>query len=75
MKPSIGRVVHYTQPEDEKHFNGIAVHPAVITRVWSETCVNLKVFFDCGPVEDRTSVVVKDDGHSTSCWEWPSRVE
>ncbi len=36
MKPSIGRIVHFVQ-------NGIH-YAAIIVKVWSDTCVNLKVF-------------------------------
>lgn len=36
--------------------NGIDEHPAVITRVWSEHNVNIKIFLDGGPVMDRNNV-------------------
>lgn len=56
----IGQSVVYIQGEHETLYNGHNNHPAIITQVWSPTCVNLKVFFDCGPVEDRTSVCTLD---------------
>jgi len=68
MAPSIGRIVVYTQPETEQPFNGHRDHPAIVTHVWSDTCVNLKVFFDCGPTDDRTSAVLGQH------WDWPARV-
>lgn len=46
QKPSVGRIVHVTV--DPRHNNGADVAPAVITRVWSDTCVNLRVLHD-GP--------------------------
>ena len=46
MKPTIGRIVHVLV--DPRHNNGSDVAPAVITRVWSDTCVNLRVLHD-GP--------------------------
>lgn len=58
--PNIGEpVVFIPNPGDEvaksnHNTDGVA---AVVTRVWSHGCVNLKIFPDCGPVQDRTSVV------------------
>ena len=46
MKPTIGRIVHV--PVDPRVNNGADTAPAVITRVWSDTCVNLRIFHD-GP--------------------------
>jgi hypothetical protein len=45
-KPAVGRIVHVTV--DAKHNNGSNVAPAVITRVWNDNCVNLRVLHD-GP--------------------------
>jgi len=63
--PTIGQIVVFVQPEHEQPFNGHREHPAVVTAVWAADCVNLKVLFDCGPVEDRTSQL---RGES---WVWP----
>lgn len=58
--PLIGEVVLFTpNPNDEvarsnHNRNEIA---AIVTRVWSESCVNIKIVPDCGPMQDRTSVV------------------
>ena len=55
QKPSIGRIVHVIV--DPKANNGSDVAPAMITRVWSDTCVNLRVTRDNhpGPEEWLTS--------------------
>lgn len=36
--------------------NGAKEHPGVVTRVWSDSMINAKVFPDCGAVTDCTSV-------------------
>jgi hypothetical protein len=46
MKPTVGCIVHVLV--DPRHNNGSDVAPAVITRVWSDTCVNLRILYD-GP--------------------------
>ncbi len=65
MSPTIGMAVVYNQPQVEEGFNGHRDHAAVITDVHSDTLVNLKVFFDCGPVDDRTSVELWNPGDPT----------
>lgn len=42
MKPTIGRIVHYRANGKWEAANGAETHPAIVTRVWSETCVNLE---------------------------------
>lgn len=58
-KPLIGEIVLFQcNPDDtiatSNHNHDVI--PAIITRVWSEVCVNLKIIPDCGPMQDRTSV-------------------
>lgn len=55
MKPAIGRIVHVLV--DPNMNNGSGTAAAVITRVWSDTCVNLRVLRDNypGPEEWLTS--------------------
>jgi len=74
MKPSIGRIVLFRSEQS----NGISEHPAVINRVWSDECVNLTVFPDCGAPISKTSVVQNEnmtDGNQAFAWRWPPRVE
>jgi hypothetical protein len=84
--PTIGRVVHYTLGEgDAKVINerrdadpnsGNRVlaredYPAVVVRVWSETCVNLQVLLDGGDTLWATS---RTEGDGPTYWHWPPRV-
>jgi hypothetical protein len=62
QKPSLARFV--LVPTDcllgQVQTNGADVAPAVITRVWSDTMVNVQIFLDAGPVVARTSVHLYD---------------
>lgn len=92
QKPSIGRIVHYKERSPsggdgeggygrDVEWNGSKVAPALITRVWSDTCVNLTIFPDNGVPYTRTSVYLLADeaaadspaGGSIRCY-WPPRV-
>lgn len=75
QKPSIGRVVHYVLPADSHHPG--EARPAIITRVWGDTCVNLHVFLDGkndydNPQEHewQTSRLLGEPGQQYS-WFWP----
>jgi hypothetical protein len=77
MKPSIGRIV--LVPMDPAKNNGADVAPAVITRVWSDTTVNVHVLPDGNVTEWRTSVVFRKSFEDREpgyvhCWTWPPRV-
>jgi hypothetical protein len=63
QKPSVGRVVHLK--------DGEASCAAIITKVWSDTCVNLAFFTEGGSCSPRTSVV---QGTENGQWAWPVRV-
>lgn len=73
--PSLGRIV--LVPAAPVTNNGAAVAPAVITRVWSDTTVNVRVLLDSTQSPEwRTSVGFVEDvdnltGHT---WTWPPRV-
>jgi len=59
-QPKIGEVVLFScNPDDTvaKSNHNYGPIPAIVTRVWSAVCVNVKIVPDCGPMQDRTSVV------------------
>lgn len=77
-KPSVPRMVLFRSTYPEEQWNGAAEHAAVITRVWSPTCVNLKVLCDGAPSVDFSSVELEGsftpiEGFPSRCWAWPGR--
>lgn len=75
LEPGVGDVV--LVPMDPAKNNGAAAAPAIVTRVWSPTTVNVRVLADSeDPAPDwRTSVVyadsLSDAYNSASVWTWP----
>jgi hypothetical protein len=71
MKPNIGRIV--LVPFN----NGADVAPGIITRVWSDTCVNVRVLCDSENLMWKTSVALFNTAEEAavghSCY-WPPRV-
>jgi hypothetical protein len=71
-KPSVGRIVlFHFQASDANLNNGLLVAPAIITAVWSDTCVNLKVLADNPHDQWKTSMSL---GEGPGQWSWPPRV-
>lgn len=76
-KPSLGRIV--LTHVDPSQNNGSTTAPAVITRVWSDEMVNLRVFCDAFTMPlSKTSVRLLDEEPSAgdarhTAW-WPPRV-
>ena len=69
MKPSIGRIVHYWDGDLAEP------SPAIITKVWSDECINLKVFRDgVDSSECVTSVPLLHEAKLSMFWSWPERV-
>jgi hypothetical protein len=70
MKATIGRMVvyHCSQDEKEKMNNYQETAPAIITAVWSDTCVNLKVILDGENNLWKTSAPL---GEAEMQWSWP----
>lgn len=54
QKPSLGQIV--LVPADPALNNGADVAPAMITRVWSDTLVNVRVLLDGHEVPWKTSI-------------------
>lgn len=74
-KPSLGRVV--LVPADPAVNNGAEIAPAIITRVWTDEVINVRVLLDSDAVQWRTSVGYVDsfdDIETTHHWTWPPRV-
>lgn len=61
QKPSPGRIVLVPVDAINLPSNGAEVVPGIITRVWSDTMVNLQVFLDAGLVVSRTSARLYED--------------
>lgn len=80
MKPTIGRIVTYNttqgQRDQMKAFSDAGVSqnvqlqlPAIIVAVWSETCINVKVFVDGKGPDLWLTSINKGDGEGQ--WNWP----
>ena len=74
MKPSIGRIVRYIVPEHMSKATAGEQRAAIITRVHSETCVNLFVYFDGDGVENGRVTSVCFGTEPGQCM-WPERVQ
>jgi hypothetical protein len=75
MKPSIGRIVHYVAA------NSINPVAAIITAVWSNTCVNLRLFQDGSNTQPQcygewqTSRSLDESiNPAVGTWHWPPKV-
>lgn len=75
QKPSLGRIV--LAPVDPAINNGADVAPAVITRVWNDTVVNVRVLCDGDAMVWKTSATLCADEESARgkhAVYWPPRV-
>jgi hypothetical protein len=84
QKPSLGRIV--LVPTDPSNNNGATAAPAIITRVWNDDTVNVRVFSDSHASAEalRTSATLVDElpgvftdpqsGIQRNVWCWPPRV-
>lgn len=76
QKPSVGRIVDYIPTEDERKAHNYAdVAPAIITAVWGENTINVKVFGDASEDYCKTSIMQKvSEEQQGGYWQWPKRV-
>ena len=75
MKPTIGRIVIYKTTEADRTLARTAANhnvqeelPAIVVAVWSETCINVRVFSDGNSLEWKTSIL---QGEQEGQWHWP----
>lgn len=69
MEAAIGRIVIFNVPEDMKpKVNWAEKLPAIIVRIWSNDCVNLKIITDGTDDIWQTSV---PKGTEVNQWQWP----
>jgi hypothetical protein len=76
MKPTVGRIVHYTNLGDRDGKYPPEVQAALITRVYSDTQVALHVFYPTGQF-DMPEVLFTDapagSEGARGRWAWPAR--
>jgi hypothetical protein len=78
MKPSVGRIVHYFQPEQVP-----PCRAAIVTAVWASGSIDVTVFppvrNEPYGVTDLTEVPPHPElgleGRGVDSWHWPERVE
>lgn len=80
MKPSIGRIVHYTNLGDKDGKYPPEVQAAIITKIGEGDKVHLHIFYPTGQFDrayaDRApDSVVAGSNEARGLWQWPVRVE
>lgn len=74
IKPTVGRIVWYHPgAEDPGPYPDGQPLAAIVTHVWTETCINLAIFDANGNPYSRTSVLLVQDGYPvpSACYaEW-----
>lgn len=76
--PSVGRIVHYFTTNKFRHLNGVNEGPyaAMVTQVFPNGVVNLKIFCPLQAAYDESSVHEQDTaGKQDKYWMWPPRTE
>ncbi|MFE3853450.1 hypothetical protein ACFXPN_20220 [Streptomyces griseorubiginosus] len=73
LEPSVGDIV--LVPMNPADNNGATEGPAIITRVWSKTTVNVRVLADSHNIDWRTSLTHVDSlaavDAAAAVWTWP----
>jgi hypothetical protein len=79
MRPTLGRIVIYSIggacDPCYATSNGAKELPAIIVRVWSDNCVNLKVMTDAVHDQWVTSCgYAETPVEGCASWNWPARI-
>jgi hypothetical protein len=69
MKPTVGRIVHYTNLGDKDGRFPPEQQAAIITRVISDTSVSLKIFYTSGMFD--MGDVPYSEAYERGHWSWP----
>lgn len=76
MKPTVGRIIHYTNLGDKDGKYPPAIVPSMITKVNDDGTVALKCFYTTG-IFDIPSVPFTEEGAGSDAargkWAWPAR--
>jgi hypothetical protein len=72
MKPTVGRIVHYTNLGDKDGKYPPETQAALITKVYTDTCVSLFIFYKTG-IFFMDSVDFSEEP-ARGKWNWPPRV-
>lgn len=71
MTPAVGQIVHVAV--DPNEYSGADVAPAIITRVWSDDCINVHVMPDSSVTHWYTSVSLQPDRAAADAWQAKQR--
>lgn len=79
MTPTMGRTVFFVIPKEQRSEGAPLRCAAIITRIWGDTCVNLRLLPDDAHknpdlVITPTSVVLDESAEQDRSWHWPARV-
>lgn len=67
----MGDTVIYRYAGSERRINGSLEHPAMITRVLTDSCVNLRVLTDGAGIPWKVAVLHRDHAAlGDDCWHW-----
>ena len=78
MKPTIGRIVHYTNLGDKDGKYPPEVQAALIVRVYNDTTVKLLVFYPTGIFYTESVMYTEAEPGTDAArgqWSWPKREE
>lgn len=72
MAPTVGRIVHVYTTDKTRQFNGVGEGPyaALVTQVFSDVCINARVFPAFGEPWETSSCMPETAPHR---WAWPPR--